>query len=162
MCVTCVFVCVRARASHAVQTLCRCGRQSDGQRTSENGDELQKHWYKALIQCNKHHYWRLQTYTCTGCHALAYMTDTLYIVLCYLHSVKEAMTQLTHPPPLWDAYHWDTQSIESPLCAAGGSTVVASLRFEMMQKCIWQKKIKYIYTYIYIKHKKINRQLNLL
>lgn len=62
-----------------------------------NGDELQKHWYKALFQCDKHHYWRLQTYTCTDCHALAYMTDTLYIVLCYLHSFKEATTQLAQP-----------------------------------------------------------------
>lgn len=85
-----------------------------------DGDELQKHWCKALFQCDKHHYWRLQTYTCTDCHALAYMTDTLYIVLCYSHSFKEATTQLTHPRPSLDAHHWDTQSVESPLCATGG------------------------------------------
>lgn len=85
-----------------------------------NGDELQKHWYEALFQCDKHHYWRLQTYTCTDCHALAYMTDTLYIVLCYSHSSKEATTQLTQPRFSLDASHRDTQCVESPLVAAGG------------------------------------------
>lgn len=85
----------RARVISTFECICAdvlMSRESMG-----NGDELQKHWYKALFQCDKHHYWRLQTYTCTDCHALAYMTDTLYIVLCYLHSFKEATTQLAQP-----------------------------------------------------------------
>lgn len=75
------------------------------------GDELQKHWYEALFQCDKHHYWRLQTETCTDCHALAYMTDTLYMVLCYSHSSKEATTQLTQPRFSLDAHPTETRSV---------------------------------------------------
>lgn len=73
-------------------------QRSDGQ--GVNGKQL---WAaETLVQSPIsvwHHYWRLQTYTRTDCHALVYMTDTLYIVLCYLHSFKEATTQLTQASP---------------------------------------------------------------